>query len=133
MVDESPDTRLTPACELLVEVDEFAHRAEGVVVCALRSSCLAKHVRQESGVAGFLNSHEGNVGAILSSEAGVEEVLLGEHCKTIVEQVELDPLLVETELNGLVVEITVHLITRLGAVGAETTSRCVWNRHGVLR
>jgi len=133
VVDESPDTRLTPAGELLVKVDELAHRTEGVVVCALGSSCLTKHVCQKGGVAGLLDSHEGNVRAVLSSEASVEEILLGEDRKTVVEQVKLDPFLVETELNRLVVEVTVHLVTRLGAVGAETTSWRVRNRHGVLR
>lgn len=32
VVDETPDTRLTPAGKALVEVDEFANSGEGVVV-----------------------------------------------------------------------------------------------------
>jgi hypothetical protein len=132
MVDEAPDTRFTPAGKLLVEVDELADSAEGVVVGTLRSSSLSEHVGKESGVASLLDSHKGNVGAVLSSEASVKEVLIGEDGKTIVEQVKLDPLLVQTKLNGLVIEVAVHLVARLSAVGAETASRSVGNRHGVL-
>jgi hypothetical protein len=133
VVDESPNTRLTPAGKLLVEVDELANSAVGVVVGALRSSSLAEHVGEQSSVTSFLNSHESNVGAVFSSKASVKEVLVGEDSKTVVEQVKLDPLLVETKLNGLVVEVTVHLVTGLSAIGTEATSRCVGNRHGVLR
>ena len=44
VVDETPDTRLAPTSELLVKVDKLTNCAEGVVVGALRSSCLTKHV-----------------------------------------------------------------------------------------
>jgi hypothetical protein len=133
VVDEAPDTRFTPAGELLVEVDELANGSEWVVVGALRSSSLSEHVGKEGGMASLLNRHEGNVRAVLSSEASVEEVLVGEDGKTVVEQVKLDPLLIETKLNGLVVEVTVHQVTRLSAVGTKTASRGVGNGHGVLR
>ena len=68
---ETPDTRLTEASKLHVPVDELADSAVGVVVGALGRSSLAKHVGKESGVASFLDSHEGDVGAVLSSETSV--------------------------------------------------------------
>jgi len=130
--EETPNTRLAEAGELHVEVDELADGAVGVVVCALGRSSLAEHVGEEGSVATLLLSHEGDVGAVLSSEASVEEVLCGEDGETVVEQVELDPFLVETKSDGLVVEVAVHHVARLGAVGTETTSWHVGNGHGVL-
>lgn len=133
MGKETPDTRLTPASDLHVEVNELADSAVGVVVSALGRSSLAEHVGKKSGVASLLDSHEGNVGAVLSSETGVEEVLLREDGKTVVEQVELDPLLVQTEGDGLVVEIAVYHVAGLSTVGTKTTSRHVGDWHRVLR
>jgi hypothetical protein len=130
--EETPDTRLAPAGELHVEVDELANSAVGVVVGALRRSSLAKHVGEEGGVTSLLDSHEGNVGAVLSSETSVEEVLFGEDSKTVVEQVKLDPLLVETEGDGLVIEVAVHHVAGLSSVGTGTTSRHVRNGHRIL-
>jgi hypothetical protein len=129
---ETPDTRFTPAGNLHVEVDELADSAEWVVIGALRRSSLAKHVAKQSGMASFLDSHEGDVGAVLSSKASVEEILVREDSKAVVEQIKLNPLLVETKSNGLVVKVAVHHVTRQGAVGAETTSGHVRNGHGVL-
>ena len=133
MGNETPDTRFTPASHLHVEVDELADSAEWVVVCALRRSSLAKHVGKESGMASFLDSHKGNVGAVLSSEASIEEILLREDGETVVEQIELNPLLVQTKSNGLVVKVAVHHVARQSAIGAETTSWHVGNGHRVLR
>jgi len=130
--EETPDTRLAEAGELHVEVDELADGAVGVVVGALGRSSLAEHVGEEGGVATLLLSHEGDVGAVLSSQTGVEEVLRGEDGETVVEQVELDPFLVETKGDGLVVEVAVHHVARLGAVGTKSTSWHVGDGHGIL-
>jgi len=130
--EEAPDARLAPAGELLVEVDELADGAVRVVVGALGRSSLAEHVGQEGGVATLLLGHEGNVGAVLSSQTSVEEILCGEDGETVVEQVEFDPFLVKTQGDGLVVEVAVHHVAGLTAVGTETTSGRIGNGHGVL-
>jgi hypothetical protein len=125
VVDETPNTRLTPAGKDLVEVDELADVGERVVVSALRRGGVSEHVGQKGSVALLLLSHEGDQRTVLSSEASSDEVLIGEDGETIVEQVELDPLLVETKSDGLVVEVGLDHVTRLSAVGSEATSRCV--------
>ena len=130
---ETPYTRLTEASDLDVEVDELADRAIWVVVSALGGSSLAEHVGEESSVTSFLGGHKSNVGAVLSSQTSVKEVLGREDGKTVVEQIELNPLLVETKGDGLVVEVAVDHVARLSTVGAKTTSRHVGNGHGVLR
>lgn len=76
MAQESPDTGFTPASELLVEVDELADRAEGVVVSTLNRSTLPKHIGQKSSMTSLLDCHEGNVSAVFSSKARFEEILL---------------------------------------------------------
>lgn len=82
-------------------------------------------------MARLLVSHPLDVRAVLSSEASIGEVLSSEDGKTIVEKVELDPLLVETKGDGLEVEIRVDLVTREGTVGTSTTEGSVWSRLGV--
>lgn len=94
MVNKTPNTRLTEASEALAEVDELADGLVGVVIGALRRSSLTKHVGQESGVAGFLVSHELDVGAVLCGESGIEEVLRAEDGKAVVEKIQLNPFLV---------------------------------------
>ena len=84
-------------------------------------------------MASLLNSHEGDVGAVLRCEASVKEILVREDSETVVEQVKLNPLLVQAKHDRLVIEVTVHHVARLSAVGAETTSWHIWNGHGVLR
>jgi len=130
--EEAPDARLAPAGELLVEVDELSDGAVRVVIGALGRSSLAEHVGQEGGVATLLLGHEGNVGAVLSSQTSVEEILCGEDGETVVEQVEFDPFLVKTQGDRLVVEVAVHHVAGLTAVGTETTSGRIGNGHGVL-
>lgn len=118
--EEAPDAGLTPAGELLVEVDEFADRFVGVVVGALGRRRLAEHVGEKRGVSTFLDGHELDVGTVFSGETGLEEVLLGEDGEAVVEEVQLDPFLVEAESDGFVVEIAVHHVSGLSTIGAET-------------
>ena len=130
--EEAPYAGLAPAGELLVEVDELTDGAEGVVVGALGGSRLAEHVGEESGVAHFLDGHELDVGAVLGGEAGLEEVLLGEDGKTVVEEVELDPFLIQTESDGFVVEVAVYHVSGLSPIGSKTAYdnvRCWFNFH----
>jgi hypothetical protein len=121
VVDEAPNTRLAEASELLVEVDEFANRGEWVVVRALWGSSLAEHVAQQGGVASFLDSHKRNVIAVLSSETLSKEIFGREGGETVVEQIKLDPFLVQTKSDGLVVKVAVDLVARLSAIGTKTT------------
>jgi len=81
----------------------------------------------------LLDGHESNVGAVFRSQTSVEKLLLREDSKAIIEQIKLDPLLVETERNGFVVEVAVDHVARLSAVGAETSSRSIGDGHGVLQ
>ena len=69
--------------------------------------------------------HELDVGAVFGCETSVDEVLLGEDGETVVEEIELDPFLVQAEGDGLEVEIRVDHVTWLRAVRAKSTSRCV--------
>jgi hypothetical protein len=125
VVDEAPDTRLTPTGKDGVEVNELANSGEGVVVSALRRSSVSEHVGQKGGVTLLLLGHELDQRAVLGSETSGNEVLLREDGKTVVEQVKLDPLLVETKSDGLVVEIALDHVARLSTVGTEATSRGV--------
>lgn len=98
------------------------------LLTALRWRCLSEHVGKKSSVARLLVSNELNVRAVLSSEAGIEEVLVGEDGETVVEQVKLNPLLIKTKGNRLEVEVTLDHISWQGTVGTKTTSRGVWSR-----
>lgn len=131
MVDEAPNTRLTPAGKDLVEVNKLAHVGVRVVVSALRRGSVSKHVGKKGGVTLLLLSHEGDQRAVLSSQTSSNEVLVGEDGETIVERVKLDPLLVETKSDRLVVEIRLDHVTRLRAVGTKAASRCVWDGLGL--
>lgn len=121
VVDETPDTTLSPAGQLLVEVDELTHVSVWVVVGALWGSGLAQHVTQECGVSLLLLCHELDQGDVLWSETSSSEVLLGEGCHGVVEGIQLDPLLVEAQSDGLVIEVALHHIAWKRAIGAETT------------
>lgn len=44
------------------------------------------------------------------------------------EQIELDPFLVQAQSNRLVIEVTLDHVAGKGAVGAQTTSWGVWRR-----
>jgi len=129
VVDETPDSRFTEASQALVEVDILADGREWVVVCTLGRSSLAKHVGQKSGVSSLLIGHELNQGAVLGGETGVEEGLLIKDSETIVKEIELDPFLVETEGDGLVVKVTLDHVTRETTIRTQTTG---WDIRGWL-
>lgn len=118
VVDKPPGTRLTPPGQALVEVDKLTDSGEWVVVCALRRSSLTQHVGKEGGMASFLISHELDQSAVLSSEACSKEIRLGEDSQAVVEEIELDPFLVQTQGDGFVVEVTLYHVPRQRAICA---------------
>jgi len=130
MIIAYPNTRLAPTGKTLAEVDKLADGSKGVVVGALGSSGRTKHVAEESGVARLLVSHEFDVGAVLGGKTGIKEVLGRKDGETVVEEIKLDPLLVETKLDGLVVKVGLDHVTGQGTVGAKTTGGGV--RSGLL-
>lgn len=47
------------------------------------------------------------------------------------EQVKLDPFLVQAKCNGFEIEVTVDHVARQRTIGSETAGWCVRSRHGV--
>lgn len=131
---KTPDSGLTKAGYVLGEVEGFMRGLEGVVVCALRSgtSWTAKQVGEKSGVANFLIGHELNQETVAGCEASCGEVLLRESGQNVVEEIEFDPFLVETEENGHVVKIGLDAVDWLCTIGTETTRWLVRDWFGVI-
>lgn len=100
---------------------------------ALWWSRLSEHVGEQGCVALLLLSHKLDQRAVLRSEASSQEVLLREGCKAVVEEIQLDPLLVQAESDRLVVEVTVDHVSRESAVGSKPASRGVRNWLWVLQ
>jgi hypothetical protein len=126
---ETPDTRLAKSSELLGEVEGLVDRGEGVVVCALRSraSRTSEKVAEKRSVPRFLIGHKLNEKAIRWSEASCGEVLLAESSKNVVEEIKLNPLLVESKKNGLIVEVRLNAVYWLSSIGTQTTRWLVWH------
>lgn len=127
---EAVDTGLTPAGKLLVEVDKLGHVVYGVVVRALLGGLRAEHVGENGSMADLLVSHVLEEEAILRVDAISVELLVGERSQTPVEQVKLNPLLVQGKGQRLVVEVTLNAVDWSRAVGADTTARGV--RSGLV-
>jgi len=121
VVDEAPNTRLAEAGKALVEIDVLPNSGEGVIVGALNWRSLTKHIGEKGCVTRLLLGHELDQAAVLSSETGGKEVFLGEDGKTVIEEVELNPLLVEAKSDRLEIEVGLNHVTRLSAVGAKAT------------
>ena len=132
VVDEAPDAGLAEAGDALLEVEPFADGGIGVVVDALLGSGLAEHIGQEGGVAALLVRHEFDERHLLVIDTGGGEFFLAEAGEAVVEEVELDPFLVETQGDGLEVEVGLHHVAGERAVGPEATSRGVGCRHRIL-
>lgn len=122
VVEEAVHTSLTVASNLLAEVDVLVHVHGRVVVVALVGSRGAKHVAEEGSVADLLVGHVLDQVTVLSSEAGLLEILNRETVETPVEEVKLNPFLVKSQGNGLVVKVGKHLVDGSRAVGADTAS-----------
>lgn len=104
MVDESVNTRLTEASELLAKVDELSDGGVWVVVGALVWCFGAENVAEKGGVSHFLVGHELDEETVGSSQPGGLEIRHAEFGKTIVEQIELDVLLVQAQSLSMSVE-----------------------------
>lgn len=99
--------KYAPSGEPLAEVDKVSDGVKVVLVLALLrggSAAVVDDVGQERGVADLLVGHELDQRDVIGSETGLGEVLGGESGDTVVEQVELDPLLVESHDERLVVD-----------------------------
>jgi len=132
---EAPHSRLTEARHLLGEVESLGHSREGVVVCALRCCATrpAEQVGEESGVASLLIGHELDKVSVRGGQPGSGKVGLGEGSEDVVEEIELDPLLVQAEKDGLIVKVGLDTVDRLGAACTKTSSWLIRNRLRVVQ
>ena len=121
MIDKAPYARFTPTSQSLVKVNELTDGGERVVVSALHRCSLAKHVGQKSRMSRFLIGHKFNQCSILSREPCSHEIVHGECCKPVVEQVQFDPFLIQTQRNGFEIEIALNHVAGQGAIGTQTT------------
>ena len=97
MRQEAIDTGLSPACKLLVEVDEFSDVGHRVVVGALLRRLGAKHVGDDRGMPNFLIGHVLDEEPLLGIDAVSLPFLNSEVLQTPMEEVKLDPFLVESQ------------------------------------
>lgn len=96
MVEEAVDARLAPSSELLAEIDILSQIIDRVVVGTLNGGFSSKHVRKSSCVSNFLLCHELKQVSIFSIKAQSLELRDIELSKAPVEEVEFDPLLVQS-------------------------------------
>jgi hypothetical protein len=118
MVKETINTGLSEASQLLVEVDKLPDGGERVVVCTLWGRSRSQDVAEKSSVTDLLVGHELDQKAILRSETGVLEIFNREHCQAVVEKIQLDPFLIQSQSERLVIEIGNRMVVRKSAVGA---------------
>jgi len=126
---ETPDSGFTESGKLLTEVECLHNSLERIVVGTLRGSTswTTEQAGEESGMTSFLNSHESDKFSVGGGQTGGLEVLFGEPGKNVVEKVKLNPFLVQTKEDGLVVKVGVDLVNWLGTVGTKTTSWRIWH------
>jgi hypothetical protein len=98
VLQEPIHPRLAEARQLLAEINELADGGEGVLVLALLGPTALEDVGYEGCVPDFLFGHELDEVAVLGVESGGFEVLDGETSEAVVEEVEFDPLLVESQI-----------------------------------
>ena len=97
MAEEAVDTGFTESGQFLGEVEEFPDGLVGVVVGALLRGSSAEDVGQHCRVSDFLVGHEFDQETVFSGEAGLFEVFDRESSKSVVEEVEFDVFLVDTQ------------------------------------
>ena len=131
MVDETPDTALAEAGETLHEVQPLSDGSIGIIVIALPWRSFTEHVGEKRRVSGFLVSHELDEAACLRSKTSSREILIAETSETVVEEVQLDPFLVQAQRNGFEIEIALYHVAGERPVGAETACWGVGCGHGV--
>ena len=126
---ETEDTGLAPASEDLGEVEGLVEGLEWVVVGTHWSGATwsSKHVGEEGGVSGLLVGHELDEIHIRLGEVQLGKVGLVESGENVVKEIQLDPLLVETEKDRLVVEVGLNAVHWLGSVSSKTAGWLKWN------
>lgn len=126
---ETEDTGLTPASEDLGEVEGLVEGLEWVVVGTHWSGAAwsSKHVGEEGGVSGLLVGHELDEVHIRLGEVQLGKVGLVEAGENVVEEIQLDPLLVESEKDRLVVEVGLNAVNWLSSVSSKTAGWLEWN------
>jgi hypothetical protein len=113
---ETPDARLAKAGQLLGEVEGFVDGGEGVIVCAWSSKLgrareggaenwaltlwgstawSTEQIGEQGCVSRLLISHELDEKSVTWSQACSRELLLRECSEDIMEEIQLDPLLVQ--------------------------------------
>ena len=141
MVEEAVDAGFAEAGELLAEIDEFADRGVRVVIGALDRCLRAKDVGDQCSVSRFLVCHKFDEEAVLGGESCSFEICDGELGKPVMEEIELNPFLVQGQglgivneclggngratYQGLVVKVALRIIYWLGTVGSKATSGSV--------
>ena len=133
VVDEAPDTGLAESGHALHEVDPFANGGVRIVVEALLGSSLAQHVGQESGVACLLIRHEFDQTSSFWAETGFSELLVREFGKTVMEEIKLNPFLIETQGDRLEIKVAVDHVPWQAAVCAQATCRSIGRGHRIQR
>jgi len=61
------------------------------------------------------------------------EVLVAEGLEDVIEEIKLDPLLVQGEQDRLVIEVRLDAVDRLRAISAEAACWLEWDRLGVIQ
>lgn len=113
MRQEAVDTGLSPSGQSLTEVDKLSRTLKVVSVLALLgggSTTLELHVTNEPSVRDFLVSHKVDEIDVILGDTGFGELFGGKSGCTIVEQVQLDPLLVQSDIERLEVEVAQRCI-----------------------
>jgi hypothetical protein len=96
-----------PSGQTLAKVNKLPDRLKVVSVFALLgggSTTVELHVADQGGVSDFLVGHELNEGDVIGVQSRFGKLLWGESCYGIVEEIQLDPLLVECQVQGLKVD-----------------------------
>ena len=97
VAEEAIDAGFAESGQLLGEVEEFPDGLVGVVVGALLRGSSAEDVGQHCRVSDFLVGHEFDQETVFSGETGLFEVFDRESSKSVVEEVEFDEFLVDTQ------------------------------------
>jgi len=125
MRKETIDARFAPPSQTLAEVDKVA---DGVEVVLVRAAFCRSHVEareyvgKEDRVSEFLISHEIDERDVIEAHASFSKLVDGEPGNTIVEQIKLDPLLIESEIEGLEVEIGPRSINGGRVIAPDTNA-----------
>lgn len=113
----------SPSSEPLTEVDKVSNSLKVILVSALKRSLFTTvfdNVGEQLGVTDLLIGHEVDQRNVVWSHTGLGKLLLGESGDTVVEQVELDPFLVEGDDERLIVKVGHGGVDGWSVVGSDT-------------